>query len=165
MVTKYHKKVEDGLLKLGEHLIRQRRVIKVHRGSVDPLSLVDPRTKSVLNYQPDVYFILRNNKKLIFEVLDSEGKKQDIVVADIIRSFLLENVEALIFIHPGPSTVENLILEALKTLYKGLVNKGIQQSDLPDPRKTGPYLVTKEEAKQTKDLDNKLAVYAQNNKW
>lgn len=165
MVTKYHKKIEDGLLRLGEDLIRQKRVRKVHRGVADPLSLVDSRTKSVLNYQPDVYFILRNNKKLIFEVLDSEGKKQDIVVADIIRSFLLDNVEALILIHPGPATVEKLILEALKTLYKGLVDKGVLLSDLPRPKKTGPYLVTKEEAKQARDLDNKLAIYAQKNKW
>ena len=47
MVTKYHKKIEDALLKLGEDLISQKRVRKIYRGNVAPLSLVDPRTKSV----------------------------------------------------------------------------------------------------------------------
>lgn len=108
---------------------------------------------------------MRNNKKLIFEVLESEGKKQDIIIADIIRSFLIENVDALILIHPGPKSVETTILEALKTLYKGLVYKGIPQSELPNPQKTGPYLISRKEAQNAQDVKDKLTLYASENKW
>lgn len=165
MATKYHKKIEDGLIMLGDKWKNQKKIKKVYRGSERPLSIVDPRSKLVLNYQPDIYFILRNNKKLIVEVLDSEGKKQDIIIADIIRSFLVENVDALIFIHPGPESVETTVFEALKTIYKGLVYKGVPQSELPNPKKTGPYLVTRKEAKNAQEIKDKLTRYADENKW
>lgn len=165
MTTEYHKKIEKSLIMLGDEWKNQKRIKKVYRGNKHPLSIVDPRSKLVINYQPDVYFILRNNKKLIFEVLDSEGKKQDIIIADIIRSFLVENVDALIFIHPGPAPVETTILEALAVVYKGLMDKGVSQSDLPNPKKTGPYLVTRKEAETTQKIKDKLTQYANENKW
>jgi len=165
MTTAYHRQIEDGLLALGNEWKNRKRIRNFYRGSERPLSIVDPRTKLVLNYQPDVYFILRNNKKLIFEVLDSEGHKQDKIIADVIRSFLVENVEGLVFIHPGPESVETTVLEALKTIYKGLVGKGVPQSELPNARKTGPYLITEKEARYAQELTNKLAQYAKETKW
>ena len=101
MATEYHKKIERSLITLGNEWKNRRRIKKVYRGNEHPLSIVEPRSKRVVNYQPDVYFILRNNKKLVFEVLDSEGEKQDIIIADVIRSFLVENVDGLFFIYPG----------------------------------------------------------------
>lgn len=165
MTTKYHKEIEESLIILGYEWKNQRKIKEIYRGSERPISLVDPHSKRVLNYKPDVYFILRNNKKLIFEVLDTEGKKQDIIVADVIRSFLAENVDGLIFIHPGPESVENTVLEALKTIYKGLVDKGVPPSKLPSDKKTGPYLVTRKEAKNTQKIKDKLTQYADENKW
>lgn len=165
MATKYHKKIENCLITLGNEWRSQKRIKKVYRGSEHPLSIVEPRSKRVVNYQPDVYFILRNNRKLIFEVLDSEGEKQDIIIADVIRSFLIENVDGLCFIHPGPESVETRILEALITIYKGLVRRGVDESELPNRKKTGPYLVTQEEANNAQELRDKLTQYADENKW
>ena len=165
MVTEYHKTVETLLLKLGEEWKSGKRIKHVYRGCQRPLSIVDAREKLVLNYQPDVYFILKNNKKLIFEVLESEAEKQDIIVADVIRSFLVENVEALIFIHPGPESVETAIIEALVTIYKGLYYKGISPTELPIFKKMGPYLLTREEAHNTNEARSKLIQYATENKW
>lgn len=165
MATEYHKKIEHALVMLGDDWKSEKKIKQVYRGSKRPLSIVDPRSKYVLNYQPDVYFILRNNKKLIFEVLDSEGKKQDIIVADVIRSFLVENVEALIFVHPGPESVVTTVFEALKTIYKGLVSKGVPQSELPNDKKTGPYLITRKEAKDARKVREKLIQYAAESKW
>jgi len=165
MATEYHKRVENCLIALGNEWKTQRKIRRVYRGSGRPLSIVDPRAKLVVNYQPDAYFILRNNKKLIFEVLDSERVKQDVIIADVIRSFLVENVDGLVFIHPGAASVENRILEALITIYKGLIRKGVDESELPNRKKTGPYLVTMEEAKNTREMKDKLTLYADNNKW
>ena len=165
MVTKYHQNIEDTLVEFGTEWLKQKKVKRVHRGNLRPLSIVDSRSKFVINYQPDVYFILRNNKKLIFEVLDSESKKQDIIIADIIRSFLVENVEALIFIHPGPDDVEVRVLEALKTIYKALVDKGINTDELPNDKKTGPYKITKSRAGNSERIIEKLKQYADEAKW
>lgn len=156
MVSDYHKTVEDGITLLGRSLKRAGKVWRIYKGNKRPLSIVAPTLQVVLKYKPDVYFILRNNKKLIFEILDSEGKKQDIIVADIIRSFLVENVEALAFVHPDSATIQNTVLVALKTIYRGMVDKGVHPKDLPNPEKTGPYAVSKSEAKTAEAVKAKL---------
>jgi len=165
MATEYHREIERCLITLGNEWKGQKKIKKVYRGSERPLSIVAPHSKRVVNYQPDVYFVLRNNKKLIFEVLDSEGEKQDIIIADVIRSFLVENVDGLFFIHPGPGSVENRILEALITIYKGLISKGVDESELPNWKKTGLYLVTKEEAHNAREMKDKLTRYADEDRW
>ena len=165
MATDYHRKIQNCLVMLGAEWRSQRRVKKVYRGSERPLSIVDPRSKLVVNYQPDVYFVLRNNRKLIFEILDSEAAKQDLIIADVIRSFLVDNVDGLFFIHPGPEPVEARIFEALITIYKGLVRKGVEETELPNRKKTGPLLVTTREVNNAEELKNKLIQYADEGKW
>ena len=165
MVTDYHKQIENVLIALGTEWKNARKIKKVCQGNEHPLSIVDPRSKRVVNYQPDVYFVLRNNRKLVFEVLDSESEKQDAIIADVICSFLVENVDGLIFIHPGPERVEDTVNEALVTIYKGLINKGIPESELPNFQKTGAYLVTKQEGMNSVEINSKLNRYAKENKW
>jgi len=159
MVSAYHRSIQKAIITLGEEWKGQKRVRDVYEGNKRPLPIVDTKTKYVVNYQPDVYYVLRNNKKLIFEILDSEERKQDIIIADIIRSILVENVEALIFIYPGSKDTELTILEALKTMYKGLTDKGIPISKLPSDKKTGPYAITRREAKTENLIMKKLEKY------
>lgn len=160
MVSEYHKSVEEAVYRLGKKLVAAKKIRKVFRGNCRPLSLVDPKNKFVVNYQPDIYFICRNNKKRIFEVLDSEEKKQDIIIADIIRSILVENVDSIIFIHPGDDEDEKNILAALKTIYKGLTDDlGVNISDLPNNDKTGPYRITREQALNCVKLNEKVLEY------
>jgi len=165
MATKYHRQIEAILSTLGNEWENHRRIKKACRGNLYPLSIVDPRSKLVVNYHPDVYFILKNNRKLVFEILDSEKEKQDAIIADVICSFLVENVDGLFFIYPGPKSVETRILEALVTVYRGLVRKGVDPSELPNFKKTGAYLVTKEEARNVTQLRGKMSQYANEDKW
>ncbi|MBU4246716.1 MAG: hypothetical protein KKE71_06740 [Nanoarchaeota archaeon] len=145
MVTKYHRTVEDGIVLLGNLWIKQKRAKTVYRGNQRPLSIVDYNSKSMVNYQPDVYFKLRNNKKLIFEVLDSQEKKQDLIIADVIQSFLIEDVEGVIFVYSGNLPEKIRINEALVTIAKGLVYKGINESEIPFDR-SGSIPVKREDA-------------------
>lgn len=165
MATAYHKQVENALRTLGYEWKEQGKVRQVYRGCGTPLSIVDPRSKKVVNYQPDVYYLLRNNKKLIFEVLDTELHKQDAIIADVICSFLVELVDGLIFLHPGSKSDELLIIEAFTTIYRSLIRKGIQESDLPSLKKTGAYLITKREAANTQKIREKLTKYANEEHW
>ena len=159
MVKEYHLLVQKALIEIGKQWEKDKKIKKVLEGNKKPLSIVDSKTKYVVNYKPDVYFILRNNKKFIFEILDSEEKKQDIIIADIIRSVLVENVDSLAFIYPGNKKDEKTIFEALKTIYKGLVDLGVKINDLPKDAKTGPYSITRDEAKKKKILTLKLRNY------
>lgn len=160
MVTEYHKSVQDALINFGESLLKQKKIKKLYEGNKKPLSIVDSGTKFVVNYKPDVFFVLKNNKKLIFEILDSEEKKQDIIIADIIRSILVENVDGLIFLYPGDQKDERTILEALKTMYKGLIDDlGVNLNDLPNTKKTGPYSITRKEAQDHNTVISKLEEY------
>ena len=165
MVTEYHRQIENALITLGEEWKGLRKIKKVCSGGRHPLSIVDPRSKHVMNYQPDIYYILKNNRKLVFEVLDTEIEKQDAIVADVICSFLVENVDGLFFIYPEPSFHEKTILEALVTVYRGLVHKGVAESELPNFQKTGAYLVTRKEASKPLRLKNKLTQYANEDGW
>lgn len=165
MVTDYHRQTENALTTQGNEWKTLGKIKKVCRGSEHPLSIVDPRSKHVMNYQPDVYYVLRNNKKLVFEVLDTELEKQDAIVADVICSFLVENVDGLFFLYPGPASGETTILEALVTVYRGLVRKGVVESELPNFKKTGAYLVTKKEAGSLVRMKNKLTKYANEDGW
>ena len=145
MVTEYHKNVTDGIYEAGKEFLKLKKIKKVYTGDQKPLSIVDSHTKLVVNYKPDVHFKLKNNKKMIFEVLDSESNKQDILIADVIRSFLVEDVDAVIFVYYQPEkeelkkdekdketkSVEKRILEALVTISKGLIGKGINQDEIP----------------------------------
>jgi hypothetical protein len=142
-----------------------RKIKKVCRGSQYPLPIVDVWSKYVMNYQPDVYYVLRNNRKLIFEVLDTETEKQDAIVADVIRSFLVENVDGLFFMYPEPASHQKTILEALVTVYGGLVRKGIAVSELPNEKKISAYLVTREEAGRPLKLKATLTKYANEDGW
>ncbi len=160
MVTSYHETIQKALVKYGNLLKKEKKIKKVFEGNKKPLSIVDSRNKYVVNYKPDVYFILKNNKKLIFEILDSEEKKQDVIIADIIRSMLVENVDGLAFIYPGTAKDEKTIMEALKTMYKGLVEDlGVSIKDLPNTKKTGPYSITRLEAENSERLMSKLQEY------
>ena len=156
MVTRYHSLMEKSILLFGNGLKEQKRIQKVFTGSQKPLSLVDHSTKFVVNYKPDVYFILRNNKKLIFEVLDSEKDKQDIIIADVIRSFLVENVEAIFFIYSGDKKDEKKIMEALVTISRGLISKGIDPKDIPF-EKSGPVMIDKKNYRTPEAVMNFLA--------
>jgi hypothetical protein len=164
MVTNYHKQIENTLFSLGCEWKAQRKIKKVCRGNELPLSIVDPRSKYVVNYQPDVYYVLRNNKKLIIEVLDSEAEKQDSIIADVICSFLVENVEGILFIYPE-KPIETTILEALVTIYRGVVRKGIKEDELPDYRKSGAYLIPREEINDNSKIMERLSNYAREDKW
>ena len=161
MVTKYHRNIQKAVLEFGK---KQTLVRKSLEGNSKPLPIVEPESKYVVNYQPDVYFILKNRKKVIFEILESEIHKQDIIIADVIRSCLVENVSLIVFIHPSTKEKDSeRALEALYTVTKGIATKGIPAEELP--KKGYVYLVTKNEALNQKQLFCKIQQLCKKDKW
>lgn len=166
MTTAYHKQVESALIVLGSEWKEKGKIKQVHRGCERPLCIVESRSRHLINYQPDVYYLLKNNKKLIFEILDTELGKQDGIIADTICSFLVENVDGLIFLHYGDKSDEQRIIDIFHTIYKNLTDiKGVKQSELPNLKKTGAYRITKKVANDTRKIRNKLTTFAKEEHW
>ena len=161
MVTKYHHNVQSALLQFGSN---QKTVNKCLKGDSKPISIVEPKSKYVVNYQPDTYYLLKNRKKIIFEILESELKKQDIIIADVIRSCLVENVSLIIFIHPSKrKSDEARILEALYTVTKGIAYKGVPAEELP--RGGFVYLITRQDATNRRRLISKIEQFCKKDRW
>jgi len=162
MVSKYHSVVERGIILAGKELIERKKVRKIERGNKRPIPITALPSKKIVSYKPDVYFILRNNKKVIFEVLESESKKQDVIIADVTRSCLAENVEAIIFVFQGDEKIYDRIWEALITIIKGLVYKGIPEKELPSYSSgvvpSGTIVVTRKEVRDIEAIKRKILI-------
>ena len=160
MVTNYHKRIENAIVAFGKDT---KQVKKVLRGNEHPLSLVDSFSKRVVNYKPDAYFLLKNRGKLIFQVLESELKKQDTLIADVVRACLVENCDGIIFIHPsGNKEDENRVLEALNIVIRGLNKKGLGE-DLP--KTNGCYRINRKDAKNKKTVVSLLTKLSKEDNW
>src|SRR3989344_5531820 len=123
MVTRYHRAIEDAVVQFGQGC---PDVKKAKRGSEVALPIVDSDSKKVINYKPDAYFICKNRYKIIIQVLESELKKQDTIIADVTRACLVENCRGIIFIHPSSKKEdEDRVMEALLTVVRGLSRKGM----------------------------------------
>lgn len=161
MASRYHKTIEDALVRFGESSSK----FKVFRGNSHPLPIVDPRSKLVINYKPDVYYVRRiTNRRIIFEILETELKKQDIIVADVIRSCLVGNVERICFIFPSNRTDDIArVEEALYTIVRGLSRKGVPVEELPT--KLGSYPILSDEAPDIESVVEIIEQIAKEDKW
>jgi len=162
MVSHYHSQVEKGLV---EWCKSSKRIKETFKGNETPLSIVDAHTKMVVNYKPDVYAIKKsNNKKIIFEVLETELKKQDIIIADVIRSCLVENVDKIIFIFPSEEEDDvRRVLEALYTTTRGLSTRLKVRGDrIPTG---GAYPILRNLTKDTKKVVKKIQEYSKKDGW
>jgi hypothetical protein len=161
MVTKYHRDIDAALVEVGKS---SKFVKKVFRGNENPIPIADFSTKKVVNYKPDVYFLLKNRFKLIFQVLESEIKKQDTLIADVVRACLVENCIGLIFIHPSEDEKDKeRILESLYIVIKGLNHKGIPIDELPE--KSSSYFVDRYAAENKQLVVKVLKQALEEEKW
>lgn len=161
MATRYHKLMEDALVLFGG----SSRKFKVFRGSSKPLSIVDASSKLVINYKPDVYYIKRtNNKKIIFEILETELRKQDIIIADVARCCLADSVERICFIYSSEKEEDFLrVQEALYTVVRGLSRKGIPAEELPT--KLSNYPILRDEANDITSAVGIIRQLSKEDKW
>jgi len=161
MASPYHKLMQKSLIKFGNDMKNVRRV---YEGNKKPLSIVDSYTKYVINYKPDVYFIKRNNTKIIFEILDTELKKQDIIIADVCRSCLVDNVEMICFIYSSDKNEDFYrIQEAMYIIVRGFSDKGVKAEEFPT--KLGNYPILKSEAKDIQSVIKILKKISKDDKW
>jgi hypothetical protein len=166
MVTSFHKSIEDAIIEFGKN---SKFVKKVFRGNEDPFSITESLSKKVINYKPDVHFLLKRRRgKLLFQVLRSELKKQEILIADVIRACLVENCDGIIFVYKKSDDKdefkddENRILEAL-SIVRGLYKKGIRLENLP--YKNSCVSISEKKSRDKKKIIKLLSTYSREDGW
>ncbi len=161
MVNKYHKSVEDAVVKFGKD---HKSVKKVFRGNENPIPIADSASKKMINYKPDAYFILKNRYKLLFQVLESELKKQDTIIADIVRACLVENCLGIIFLYPSNKQNDrDRVFEALYTVIRGLNKKGMPIEELP--QRNNCYYISRELASNQEEIIKLLSERCKEDGW
>jgi len=150
-VSEYHRNVEKGIRAFGEK--RPKRFQKVC-DSATPIHINHPRKKMYpILYYPDVIFVTKLGKRHIFEVLDSELKDANLIIADIVQSCLSPNTSEVIFIVKKEKD-EDKVLDLAQTITDNLITKGISKKELP---RVHVYYILTSEAKSSETVTEILA--------
>lgn len=84
----YHKLVKKTIYEVAKSSKSHKHVYKEKKIPIPhPTMSIAP-----LFYLPEVYIVTKHGKKYIFEILDSQIKDYNLVIADIIQAYLVENV-------------------------------------------------------------------------
>lgn len=146
MPSRWHSMIQQAILDFGKS---NRKVKRVR--SNQPLHINHPTKKLVMLYYPDVYFELKNRKKVVFEVIDKQSN--DKTVADIFRCFLSPNVSQVYFVVKS-SAKEKEVSEMCDIILSKLADEfNTKKSKLPI--EVNVITITEEEAQNEENL-NKL---------
>jgi hypothetical protein len=99
MPSKYHINVQKGIIAFGKDKLQSKRFREVF-GSNEPIFVNHPRGKFRPLVYPDAQFVTKRGKRIIFEILDSEASKEDLIVADVTYACLSPSISRIVFIAP-----------------------------------------------------------------
>lgn len=153
---RYHKSVKDAICKVAKENERHKAVFKEKT-----IPLPHPtRSFPPLLYLPEVYIVTKQGKKYIFEILDSQGKDSNLIIADIIQSYLVENVRKVFFIAKNKTEYDRAY-RLSNIIGARLEENGYKKKDLPD---VTVYLIEKSNS-NPKKLYRILKKYARKDGW
>ncbi len=141
----YHRTVQKGILAFGN----KRGFPKVHGDNV-PIHIHHTTGRRQILYHPDAHFITRHGKLYLFEVLDDELKKENLIIADVILAYLSPNVAKIFFIVPKPRD-QDKIRDLSITIYDRLVDMGMPKRNLREVR---VFFVLRREARSARKVAN-----------
>jgi len=153
VVSGYHEIVKNGIIKFGK---QYKRFEKIH-GSNVPIHINHPTKGISILYRPDVQFITKHRGRYIFEILDSELRDQNLIIADTILACLSPNTSKVFFIVPTEKD-QDKVLDTVVTLVARLRTLGVSKKELP--RIVAPFYVLRSEAKSPETVKKVLETSA-----
>ena len=139
-ISQYHSNIEKGILAFGK---KHKRFDKVY-GSNIPIHINHPTKKMYpILYHPDVHFVTKVGKRHIFEVLDSELRDANLIIADILQACLSPNTSEVIFIVPKEKD-QDKVMDLAQTITDNLISRGISKKELP---RVNVFYILRSEAK------------------
>ena len=113
-----------------------------------------------LMYQPEVCIVTKHGKKYIFEVFDSQENENNLIIADIIQAYLVENVAKVFFIVKTEEVAKRTKRFAM-IIAGRMEDNGYYGKELAEPIL---YVVSEIESK-SKKLEQTLRGYAKEDRW
>lgn len=161
----YHRTVKQHIKRYGDGY--NNKYIESCLGSENPLHILHPQAKRKkilpVQYEPDVYFLDKHKRLIVFEVLESEAKHPSEVIADMIQSILQLSIKFLIFIIPiDDEKAVNRFFEMWIIITDTLVRFGMDRRRLP---KLAVYYILPHEAKSRTKIKNILKKLSRQDKW
>ena len=147
MVSAYHQAVKNAIVRYGQNHGKVQRV----RQAGHLLHITHPTRALTIVYNPDVRFELRHSI-IVFEVLDTQTEAK--TIADIIRSFLAQNVTQVYFFVKNTQAEQDVSDLCDVILSKLADDFHTKKSKLPTNAKV--VLITRVEANNQQTLDDAI---------
>lgn len=152
----YHTNIKNEIKRIAEASQKYKQV-----GIETKVPLPHPNMELVFHYKPEAILITKAGKKYIFEVLDDQLKDYNLIVADIIQSYLVENISKVFFISKNDEGTK-LTRKLSGVIGAILEKKGFFRSERPDVL---VYTIAYKEARSCKRLNKILKGFAKKDKW
>lgn len=152
----YHKIIKDTIYTVARESKKHKKVQKEKI-----ISLTHPTEHMLpIQYLPEIHIITNHGKKYVFEILDSQGKEPNLIIADIIQAYLVENVSKVFFITKNTTEYE-LVYRLSKIIGGRMEENGYPRKELPD---VTIYEIKKEDL-NPKTLYSIFKEYAKKDNW
>ena len=148
-----HTAVQESIVAFGKK--KDKKIQKIKQ-SGRPLHINHPTKKNKeIVYYPDVHFLLKNKKIIIFEIVDSQPL--DKTIADITRSILVTSATQVYFI-VKTEEIKNKIVE----VYDVILSKFTDDFDIDEKRllvEASAIVITEEDIENREELQTLLDKY------
>lgn len=157
-----HSTIKKAIFKWGE---KQPNKFKPYYGDDDPIDIRHKSVRLPIIYRPDVYFkYKRRNGFIIFEVLHSQNKDDNLTWADAILSYLIRDVKRVFFITTATKDKFEVIQDGVLSILKMLSEMKTPNVDII-PSDVQVYAIKEEEAKSEEIVTKRLNKFAKMDRW
>lgn len=127
----YHRRVQQGIKLFAEHPDNKNHFLSVNLGS-KIFRIHHPTNGKLapLEYKPDATITPEKRSKIVFQVLDSQARKNREIEADMIRAFLSPEVSIMVFVVESPEYAKN-VNRISAIISDNLVDSGVPGKKLP----------------------------------
>lgn len=151
----YHAHIKEEIKKIAENSDKYKKI-----GIEKKIPLPHPNQELVFHYKPEATLTTKLGKKCIFEVLDDQIKDPNLIIADIIQSYLTENVAKVVFISKNEEG-SKLTLKLSRVIGAILQENGFFKKKIPH---VFVYTISYQEV-QTGKLQEILIKFAKKDGW
>jgi hypothetical protein len=129
-IKDYHRLVQAGIVLFGKTC--QGKTILTVSGGGKTLFIHHSTNRRLrpLEYKPDAIFVAKDRRKIVFQVLGSQAKKNREIEADMIRAFLCSEVSRIVFIAPTVKYYNNIV-RISGILQDALLSYGLKEKAIP----------------------------------
>jgi len=141
MTSKYHINVQKGIVEFGKEFKRFKEIYGENR----PILINHPRGRfAPIRFFPDAQFVTKQGKRYLFEIMDSQLKNENLIIADVLLACLSANISKIVFIVPTEQA-QGKVQRVAATIVANLESLGIPKKKLP--KEVRFAFILKEEAK------------------